>query len=255
MNRALGGTGLEVAPVAFGAFKIGRNQNTKYDQDYALPSEEEVATLLNEILNLGINLLDTAPAYGLSESRIGTHLESRRHEYLLSSKVGETFEQGESTYAFHADAIHASLDRSLHCLRSTYLDIAFVHSDGKDLDIIQETDTLEILQRRREKGDLRCVGFSGKTVQGHLAAIDSGLVDVVMVEYNVLNDSQRPVLDAAEEANVGVLVKKGLGSGRITPEEAIPFCLTHPAVASVVIGSLRSEHLATNLEIARRVLS
>src|SRR5207244_10288648 len=72
--RALGKTGLKVTPISFGAFKIGSNEKTKYEQNYPLPSEEETSRLLNGVLDLGINLIDTAPAYGLSEQRIGRHI-------------------------------------------------------------------------------------------------------------------------------------------------------------------------------------
>src|SRR5690348_3747969 len=96
VRRTLGKTGLSVSPIAFGAFKIGRNEKIKYAQGYPLPTEEETARLLNGLLDLGINLIDTAPAYGLSEERIGRHISRRRGEFILSTKFGETFENGKS---------------------------------------------------------------------------------------------------------------------------------------------------------------
>ena len=69
--RPLGGTGFSISPIGFGAFKIGRNQKTKYAAPYDLPSDEQVSELLNGLLDLGINYIDTAPAYGTSEERIG----------------------------------------------------------------------------------------------------------------------------------------------------------------------------------------
>lgn len=255
MNRTLGRTGLSVSPIAFGAFKIGRNQKTKYAHGYELPTEKDACSLLNAVLDAGINLLDTAPAYGLSETRIGECLQSRRDEYVLSSKVGETFQDGESNYAFDAEAVNASLNRSLQQLRTTAIDLVLVHSDGRDLNILQESDVLETLELRRSQGDIRFIGFSGKSTEGQCAAIASGAVDVVMVEYNPMEDSQRAVLDAAEAAGVGVMVKKGLASGQLPAEEAIPFCLAPPVVASVVVGSLNINHLEANLQIARNALA
>ncbi len=253
-RRSLGRTGLTVSPVGFGAFKIGRNQGIKYADGYDLPDEATCGRLLHEILDLGIDLIDTAPAYGLSEARIGRHLAGRREEFTLSTKAGETFEDGVGRYAFDRGSIDASVDRSLDRLRTDRLDLVFVHSDGRDLAIIDGGDALDTLVRRRDRGDIRAVGFSGKTIEGHLAAIRTGVVDCLMVEYHQLDESQRPVLEAAEAAGIGVLVKKGLASGRLEPDEAIPFCLAGPAVASVVIGSLRRENLARNLEIARRAV-
>ncbi len=250
-RRSLGRTGLTVSPVGFGAFKIGRNEGIKYADGYDLPDEDSCARLLNEVLDLGIDLLDTAPAYGISEERIGRHLAGRRDEFTLTTKAGETFENGVGRYDFSAEGIDASVDRSLSRLRTDRLDVVFVHSNGDDQAILDAGDALDVLVRRRDRGDIRSIGFSGKTVDGHLAAIATGVVDCLMVEYHELDTTQRPVLEAAASAGVGVLVKKGLASGRLEPETAIPFCLASPGVASVVIGSLRAENLAHNLQIAR----
>ncbi len=253
-RRPLGRTGLTVSPVGFGAFKIGRNEGIKYADGYDLPDEDACGRLLHDVLDLGIDLIDTAPAYGVSEERIGRHLAARRDEFTLSTKAGETFEHGVGHYDFSAESIDASVDRSLSRLRTDRLDVVFVHSNGDDQAILDAGDALDVLVRRRDRGDIRSIGFSGKNVEGHLAAITTGVVDCLMVEYHELDTTQRPVLDAAAGAGVGVLVKKGLASGRLTPETAIPFCLSGPAVASIVIGSLRRDNLARNLEIARDAL-
>jgi aryl-alcohol dehydrogenase-like predicted oxidoreductase len=253
-RRSLGRTGLTVSPVGFGAFKIGRNEGIKYADGYDLPDEDACGRLLHDVLDLGIDLIDTAPAYGVSEERIGRHLAARRDEFTLSTKAGETFENGVGRYDFSAESIDASVDRSLSRLRTDRLDLVFVHSSGDDQAILDAGDALDVLVRRRDRGDLRSIGFSGKTVEGHLAAIATGVVDCLMVEYHELDTTQRPVLDAAADAGVGVLVKKGLASGRLAPESAIPFCLSGPGVASVVIGSLRRDNLVRNLEIARAAL-
>jgi aryl-alcohol dehydrogenase-like predicted oxidoreductase len=254
-RRSLGRTGLTVSPVGFGAFKIGRNEGIKYADGYDLPDEDACARLLHDVLDLGIDLIDTAPAYGLSEERIGRHLAARRDEFTLSTKAGETFENGVGRYDFSAESIDASVDRSLSRLRTDRLDVVFVHSNGHDQAILDAGDALDALVRRRDRGDIRSIGFSGKTVEGHLAAIATGVVDCVMVEYHELDTTQRPVLDTAADAGIGVLVKKGLASGRLMPESAIPFCLAGPGVASVVVGSLRRDNLAHNLKIARDSLS
>ena len=165
-RRPLGRTGLSVAPIGYGAFKIGRNVGTKYPTAYDLPSETEAARILNEVLDLGIDLIDTAPAYGTSEEIIGRSIRHRREEYLLATKVGETFADGESHYDFSGPAVDASLDRSLRRLATDRLDLVSVHSDGSDLAILERGETLDTLARRRERGDLRLVCFSGKTVEG-----------------------------------------------------------------------------------------
>src|ERR1700753_3497434 len=87
-----------VSSLGFGSFKIGRNVGVKYPSAYDLPSDAEVDRLLNGVLDLGCNLIDTAPAYGLSEERIGRSIGHRRDEFILSTKVGESFEDGRSMF-------------------------------------------------------------------------------------------------------------------------------------------------------------
>src|SRR5690554_164313 len=128
VHRPLGTTGMMVSPIGFGAFKIGRNQGIKYAQSYELPDDREVEQLLNGVLDLGINYIDTAPAYGISEQRIGQAIGHRRTEYVLSTKVGETFTNGQSTFDYSSDAVRASIERSCKRLRTDVLDIVFIHS-------------------------------------------------------------------------------------------------------------------------------
>jgi aryl-alcohol dehydrogenase-like predicted oxidoreductase len=254
-RRRLGRTGLTPSPIGFGAFKIGRNQGAKYEHAYALPDEDACGRLLNEVLDLGIDLVDTAPAYGSSEARIGRHLASRRDEFILSTKVGETFEDGVGRFDFSAAGVRTSIERSLDRLATDRLDLVFVHSNGDDLGIIERTAVLDTLVELRERGDLRFIGFSGKTVEGHLRAISSGVVDCLMVEYHPLDERQSPVIEAASTEDVGIVIKKGLASGRLAPEDAIPRCLAPSGVSSMIIGSLAAAHLEHDLAIAAASLT
>ena len=154
-------------------------------------------------------------------------------------------------FDFSGVAIDQSVTRSLQRLKTDRLDLVFVHSDGDDLKILDDGSVLETLARRRDQGDLRFIGFSGKTIEGHHRAIESGVVDCLMVEYHALDESQLGVIETAEAAGIGVIVKKGLASGRLEPAVAIPHCLQPTGVASVVIGSLTAAHLRENLSIAQ----
>ena len=250
----LGTTGLEVSPIGFGAFKIGRNQKTKYTEHYELPEPPQVDALLNTILEAGINLFDTAPAYGVSEERIGSFLRDsgRRERVVLATKVGEQFDERGSRWAFDRASVDASIDQSLHRLGTDHLDIVNVHSDGNDLEIIERTDVLETLAMRRERGDVGVIGFSGKTLEGHRRAIDHPVgIRVLMIELNLEETSQMPILDAAADRGVGVLIKKGLASGRADAEASLAWLLGHEAISSVVIGSNSAAHMCQNLALAR----
>ena len=252
-TRPLGRTGLQVSPVAFGAFKIGRNTKVKYPGSYDLPDESAVARLLDEVAELGINLLDTAPSYGTSEERLGRYLATRNHRFLLCSKAGETFVDGQSTWSYTRDAILRSVEGSLQRLQTDSLDILLIHSSGDDLEILQHSDAVPVLHQLREEGTVRAIGFSGKTVPGAMQALE--WADVLMLEYHLQDTSHLPVLHEAARRGTGILVKKGLAAGHLPPEQAIRFVLAQPAVHSLVLGSLNAAHLRDNVSIARTLPS
>ena len=251
-SRPFGQTGLGVTPLGFGAFKICRNEKVKYPQPYDLPDDATVERLLNGILDLGVNLIDTAPAYGLSEERIGRCLSQRRGEFVLSTKVGERFINGESTYDFSGIAVRASVALSLRRLKTDVIDILFVHSNGDDLTIQQQTDLVPTLQKLKHAGYVRSLGFSGKTPAG--AAVALAWADAVMIEYHLQDTSHADVIGSAAERGIGVVVKKGLSSGHLPAEDAIRFVLSNAHVGSLIIGGLSLDHWRANAATADGVL-
>ena len=155
--RPLGRTGLEVSRLGFGAFKIGRNQGVKYQHGYELPDESEVGELLAAVLGLGISYIDTAPAYGLSEERLGRVLANHAAGPVISTKVGETFQDGVSPFDFSPEATRASIERSALRLGREVLELVFVHSDGNDLAIQDSSGVVETLLMLKAEGQVRAV--------------------------------------------------------------------------------------------------
>ena len=234
-----------LSPIGFGAFKIGRNEGAKYAQAYELPDDENVDRLLNSLPDLGINYIDTAPAYGLSEERIGRAISHRKPEFVISTKVGETFLNGRSTYDFSERAVRESIARSRERLRVDALDIVFIHSDGNDLHVLHETAAVETLVSLKDEALIKSVGFSGKTVAGAQSALEWS--DAIMVEYHLNDRSHEAVIAEAAKRGVGVVAKKGLASGTLDAAKAIQFVLKNPGVTSMVIGGLDLEHIRENV--------
>ncbi len=255
-RRPLGRTGLDVTPLGFGTFKIGRNKGIKYPDAYELPSDEDAAQLLNGVIDLGLNFIDTAPAYGTSESRIGAALAQRRNDYVLCSKAGERWEHGGSIYDYSAASIRDSVHESLRRLRTDHLDLLLLHSDGEDGDRQADGTVPEVLCGLRDSGLTRCIGCSGKTADGLHAALD--WADVIMVEYHLTDTSMEQVIRAAANRGVGVLIKKGLGSGHHEATEAFRFLLQDSPVAdaigSIVIGSRSLDRMRSNVELMQPLL-
>ncbi|SDR80604.1 Predicted oxidoreductase [Halopseudomonas xinjiangensis] len=255
--RNLGSTGLSVSPLGLGTVKLGRNQGVKYPSQFQLPSDDEARELIALAHDLGINLIDTAPAYGTSETRLGPLLAGQRHKWIICSKVGEEFSDGESHFDFSAAHTRRSVQRSLERLQTDYLDMVLVHSNGDDLAVLEQGafDTLESLKR---EGLIRAFGLSGKTIEGGLAALQRS--DCAMVTYNLREQAERPVLDFALAHGKGILIKKALASGHLCSEGADPvqeglkLVLGHQAVASAIIGTINREHLKNNVAAALAVL-
>lgn len=240
-----------ITPIGFGAFKIGRNAGIKYAQGYDLPTVDESDRLLHALVDdLGINYIDTAPAYGLSEERVGRALGARK-DVVISTKVGETFEKGVSRFDFSVRGVRESLARSRERLQRATLDLVFVHSDGNDQRVLNDTDVVTTLIDLKTKGDVRHIGYSGKTIDGARAAV--AWADAIMVEFHLDDQSHSEVIAEAHARGVGVVVKKGLASGRLPAREAIPFVLGDPHVSCMVIGGLSLAHLRENVRVACKV--
>jgi len=257
--RPLGDTGLEVSALGLGTVKLGRDQGLKYPAEFVIPDLRSAANLLAQAKELGINLIDTAPAYGDSEQRLGQLLAGQRRDWLLCTKVGEEFSAGLSSFDFSPEHTRASVQRSLRRLDTDVLDLVLVHSNGDDLHIINTMGTLEALQAMQREGLVRAVGMSSKTVAGGLAA--APICDVLMLTYNLNEREELPVLDACAANNTGVLLKKVLASGHLAEAGSDPLqasmdlALGHPCTSAAIIGTINPAHLRANVEAARRTLA
>ncbi|MCA9309570.1 MAG: aldo/keto reductase [Phycisphaerales bacterium] len=257
-QRMLGRTGIEVSVLGLGTVKLGRNRGVKYPRGFDLPDDDAVRRLLDTAADCGINLIDTAPAYGASESRLGALLPGRREDWVLATKAGEDFDGEQSHFDFRPEAIRASAERSRANLRVDVLDVLLIHSDGSDLDLIERAGVLEVLADLKAEGLIRTGGMSTKTAEGARRAIERG-ADVLMLALSPADRSQLDVIRTALARGVGVLIKKALESGHAaarsdTPDPvrtALDFVYAAAPVSSVVVGTLNPDHLRRNAAAAQ----
>ena len=243
-RRALGATGIAVSLIGLGTVKIGRN--TALDMaPFDLPSLRQARRLIDRAWDLGINLLDTAASYGESEARLGELLEGARQRWVLCTKAGEIHENGQSRYDFSGEAIRQSVEISLRRLRTDYLDVVLVHSDGRDMAILAKSEALDTLNALKRAGTIRAVGFSHKTIAGGRAALAQ--CDVIMTALSHGDRSQRDVVREAGDRGCGVLIKKPLNSGGAAPE-TLRYVATQPGVSSIVVGTTNLSHLEADIE-------
>jgi aryl-alcohol dehydrogenase-like predicted oxidoreductase len=259
LHRPLGSTGLTVSPLGLGTVKFGRDQGVKYPNGFRIPDDFEARQLLNQARELGINLIDTAPAYGTSEERLGPLLRGQRNDWVIVSKVGEEFENGQSRHDFSSAHTRFSVERSLKRLETDRIDLVLVHSDGNDLAILRETGIYETLAALKEEGKIGAYGLSGKTVEGGLLALEQG--DCAMVTYNLNEQAEKPVLDYAARHTKGILIKKALASGHVCLASGIDpvrasfeLLFSHPGVCSAIVGTINPVHLAHNVATAAAVI-
>jgi len=158
LHRPLGSTGLSISPLGLGTVKLGRDQGVKYPSGFAIPDDDQARQLLTLARELGINLIDTAPAYGVSEERLGPLLAGQREDWVIVSKVGEEFENGQSRFDFSATHTRLSVERSLKRLRTDRIELVLVHSDGNDLDILQHTEVYQTLAELKREGKILAFG-------------------------------------------------------------------------------------------------
>lgn len=259
LHRPLGSTSLTVSPLGLGTVKLGRDQGVKYPNGFQIPDDDEARMLLKLARDLGINLLDTAPAYGRSEERLGPLLRGQRNEWVIVSKVGEEFANGQSRHDFSAAHTRLSVERSLQRLETDFIDLMLVHSDGNDLAILNDTEVYATLAALKAEGKIRGFGFSGKTAEGGIKALEQG--DCAMVTYNLNEQHEKPVIDYAAAHGKAILVKKALASGHVCLSPGVDpvrasFALLfeQPGVASAIVGTINPLHLAHNVATVANVL-
>ena len=249
-QRALGATGKHVSLLGLGLVKIGRTEGLKYPTTFQLPTDQQVIELLSEAHALGITLLDTAPAYGNSELRLGEalrQLPELSDTCVISSKVGEQFTDGKSSFDFSESAIKHSVERSLKLLGRDTLDIVLLHSSGADEQVLTEQQPLATLQELQYRGLIGACGFSGKSLSGGRLALSLG-AEVLMITLNANERSEFALVDEAAACGAAILVKKPLGSGHGKPQ-ALPDLARHAGISSLVVGSLNPAHLRANAQL------
>ncbi|HEU4382126.1 MAG TPA: aldo/keto reductase [Anaeromyxobacteraceae bacterium] len=264
--RDFGATGLRVPLLGLGAGQIGD----------ASVSEAEAGRLLNAALDLGVALVDTARAYGLSEERIGRHLAHRRGEYLLVTKVGYGV---DGVADWTASCVRRGVDEALRRLRTEVIDVALLHSCGTAE--LADEGILRALDDARREGKVRVAGYSGENAPLELA-LELGRFGAIECSVNLCD--QRAVegaLPVARERGLGVIAKRPIANapwrhaerpagqyveeywvrwkamgidpaGLPWDELALRFSAYQPGVCSCIVGTARLEHLRRNAEMVAR---
>lgn len=193
-RRLFGKTGLEVSVLGFGGAEIG----------FTGAPQEVVDRLLNAALDAGLNAIDTAECYADSEEKIGRAVAHRRDAFHLFTKCGHSagFEEPDWDPAMLAKQI----DRSLQRLQTDRVDLVQLHSCSAD--ILRQGDVIDVLQRAKEAGKTRFIGYSGDGDDA-VVAIETGAFDTLQTSVNIADQQCIELtLPKAQAAGMGVIAKR-----------------------------------------------
>ena len=275
-KRRLGDTGLEVTVLGYGGAEL-RGPRSWGGRPIDDARAERV---LNGVLDAGINLVDTAPDYGLSETFIGRHISHRRDEFYLASKCGCTVvDKGEIDdfpHFFTRDNLLENIDNTLRITKSDYIDIWQPHTPS--VADLEEGRVVEVMQEVKETGKIRHIGVSG-VLAHNWTFVDWGVFESFQIPYSALERREEAFITAAAESGAGTLIRggvalgePGIGTGRENVWERwesagldelleqgdsrtaflLRFTITHPQVHTTIVGTMDVEHLAENLRTVER---
>ncbi len=275
LRRPFGHTGLDVTALGFGAAPVGLLHI----------EQQRIATILNQLLDDGVNFIDTAATYAGSEEAIGKAISHRRDEYVLVSKCGYPTEK-LSGEPWTEKLITATIDQSLRRLKTDRIDVMLLHTC--DLETFEKGEALAAVVKAREAGKVRFAGYSG---DNEAAAVAAAHPDVAVIETSINITDQvniDRVLPVTQAHNVCVIAKRPIANAAwkqldqqpgfykdyaksyterfkamglkleelgLEPtadwlEVALRFTLSIPGVHTAIIGTTNPENAKRNVEIA-----
>lgn len=275
-KTVLGRSGLNVTKLGFGAMEIRgpRVWNGRPVTD----SDSE--TILNAVLDCGINFIDTAYDYGRSEELIGRFISHRRSEYIQATKCGCTLvdhgDHDETPHVWTRDNLLHNIDTSLSRMKTDYIDLLQLH--GPTVQQTEEGQLVDVLKEIQATGKVRWIGIS--SYLPHITTyIDSGDYDTFQVPYSALEREHENLIRKAGENGAGIIIRGGVGRGEpgaglgladrwanwenaglddlLEEGESrtgflLRFTLTHPQMSTTIVGTKNPAHLEENVRYAQK---
>lgn len=225
-TRKLGGTNIDASVIGLGTWAMGGWMWGGTDEQASLDA-------IRASLDAGVNLIDTAPAYGLgmAEILVGKAIRGRRDQVVLATKCGLVWHTQKGNHFFDeagkpvhrylgGESIRYELDESLRRLQTDYIDLYLTHWQDPTTPI---SETMETLTALRKEGKIRAIGVSNVTPDELRSYLKAGRIDCIQEQYNMLHrDIESTLLPLCLERGVSTLsyssLALGLLSGKIGPE-------------------------------------
>ncbi|MBE0534843.1 MAG: aldo/keto reductase [Phycisphaerae bacterium] len=272
-TRILGRTGAEVARLGFGAMEL-RGRRIWNGRPV---TNRQAETILNAVLDSGIDVIDTSYDYGESEEAIGMFIASRRREYYLATKCGCTVvyrgAHDETPHIWTKSNLLHNLETSLKRLKTDCIDIWQLHNPT--VDDVEHNNLLEVMDRARSQGKVRWLGIS-TTLPEIETFLTWDCFDVFQIPYSAFQMEHDEAISKAAHAGCGTLIRGALAQGQPgisyrgqrqrwlpwhkanldelrSPNETptqflLRFALAHPDIHTLLVGTLNPDHLAEDLK-------
>ncbi len=224
----LGKTGLKIARLGFGGIPIQR-------VDAATTKE-----LVQEMAKKGINYIDTARGYTVSEEYLGEALEGLRDKFILATKSMNRTKEGMA----------ADIEISLKNLRTDYIDIYQVHNPNLEQleQVLAPGGALEALMEAKAAGKIGHIGLTGHSLELFEKALEMDWVETFMFPYNIVETHGEELIKKCVEKNIGFIVMKPLAGGAIEDATlALRFIASNPNVSVVIPGMFDLKEIEQNM--------
>lgn len=225
----LGRTGLEVSRVGFGGIPIQRIE------------KESAVGLIDALIETGINYIDTARGYTVSEEWIGNAIEGRRDKFILATKSMQRTAEG----------MKKDIEISLGNLRTNYIDLYQVHNPSMEqLDtVVGEGGALSALLEAKAEGKIGHIGITAHSLTVFERALELDWVETIMFPYNIVETQCEKLLERCSERGVGFIAMKPMAGGAIEDgEAAMRFLVTNPFVTVVIPGMYSQDEVKANVK-------
>ena len=229
--RILGKTGLKISRMGFGGIPIQKT------------SAEETKTLIRFLMEQGVNYIDTARGYTVSEEYLGYALEGIRDRFVIATK----------SMARTKEAMEKDISISMKNLRTDYIDLYQVHNPtAKDLEqVLAPGGALEALREAKAAGKIGHIGITLHAVELFEQAVEMDWVETIMFPYNIVETQGEELIAKCKEKNIGFIDMKPLAGGAIEDAKtAIRFIVNNPNVTVVIPGMATVEEAKENLASA-----
>lgn len=232
--KVLGKTGLKISKLGFGGIPI-----QKVDA-------ETTRKLVESMIEKGINYIDTARGYTVSEGYLGEALEGVRDKFVLATK----------SMSRSKEAMAKDIEISLGNLRTDYIDLYQVHNPSMHQleEVMSPGGALEALMEAREAGKIGHIGLTAHSVEVFEKAIELPWVETIMFPYNIVERQAEDLIRKCAEKNIGFIVMKPLAGGAIEDATlALRFICANPDVSVVIPGMFDVKEIEQNLASCENV--